>query len=78
LARRGVVLEALERDGIPRAVAREAESKRDVAIGHEDGIVHVKARVRPREHRFGVLGFEQPAPHEAPEDGAAKRSSYAA
>jgi hypothetical protein len=69
---RGVVLEALEDDGASRAVAREAEREGDVAIGHEHRIVHMKARVRPGEHRLRVLGLEQPTPHEEPQHGATK------
>jgi hypothetical protein len=33
----------------------------------------MKPRVGPGEHRFGVLPLEEPAPHEQPEHGAAKR-----
>ena len=69
---RRVVLGALERDGIARAVAREPERKRDIALRHEHRIVHVKPRVRPRQHPLGVLALEQSAPHEQSEDGAAK------
>ena len=63
---------SLQRHGVARAIAREAELEGDVAIGHEHGIVHMKPRVGPGEHRFGVLALEEPAPHEEPEHGTAK------
>ena len=72
LPRQRIALEALERDGIARGVPREAEREGDVAIGDEYGIVHVKRRVGPGQHRLGVVPFEQPAAHEEPEHGPAK------
>ncbi len=35
--------------------------------------MHVKPRVRPREHALRVVGLKEAAPHEEPEQGAAKR-----
>jgi len=40
--------------------------------------MHVKPRVRPREHALRVVGLEEAAPHEEPEHGAAKRFGEAA
>jgi len=68
-----IVLQAFERHGIAGAVAREAERKGDVTVGHEHGVVHTEARVGPGEHRRGVLALEQAPAHEEPEHGAAER-----
>jgi len=71
--RRGRRMQALEYHGIPRAVTREPLPERHVAIGAPHGVVHVEPRVRPREHRAGVFGLEDPAPHEEPEHRAPER-----
>jgi hypothetical protein len=67
-----VVRQPPEDDEIARALAREAQREGDVASRHEPGIVHVKARVRPHEHRLGRRRLAQPAPHEEPEHSGAK------
>ncbi len=75
LHRRGgaVILQALERHGIPCTIPREPLREIQVAVGQPHAIVRVKPRVRPREHALGLVGVEEAAPHEQPEHGAPKR-----
>ncbi len=43
---------------VPRAAAREAERERGVAVRHEHGVVRVKRRVGPGQHRLGAIAPE--------------------
>lgn len=49
-----------ESQGIPCTVARWAEREGDVVFAHEPRIVQTEPRVRPSQHRIGVLAREQP------------------
>ena len=71
--RASVVGQPLQRDGIPRAVAREPGGERAIVFRYPDGAVHVKPGVRPGQHAGGLLLVEEFQPHEQPEHGAAKR-----
>jgi hypothetical protein len=73
LGGRGIISEPLQRDRIPGAVPREPERKRPVVLGDPDAIMDVEPRVRPLEHRLGLVGLKELPPHEEPEHRAPER-----
>jgi len=68
-----VVREPLQRDGIPRAVARESGRERAVVLRDPDGRVHVESGVQPGQHAHGLVFVEERKAHEQPEHGAVER-----
>ena len=73
LGGRGLIGESLERHGIARTVARQPERERPILLGDPHRIVHVEPRMRPLEHRLGLLRLEQVLPDEEPEHRAPER-----
>ncbi len=55
----GMILQALQRDGIARAVTGQAQMARCVVLVEPDRIVDAEAGVQPTQHGLGHLGLEQ-------------------